>query len=66
MKILKKALLTLLFPALMFAVMLAITASSDKGYVNGQLIFLQTDMIRQVLVNACMTICVALAIWLQL
>ncbi len=66
MKIIKKTLLTLLFPALMFAVMLAITASSDKCYVDGQLIFLQADMVRQVLVNACMTVCVALAIWLQL
>ncbi len=66
MKIIKKTLLTLLFPALMFLVMLAITASSDKCYVNGQFIFLQPDMVRQVLINACMTICVALAIWLQL
>lgn len=66
MKIIKKTLLTLLFPALMFLVMLAITASSDKCYVNGQFIFLQADMVRQVLINACMTVCVALAIWLQL
>ena len=66
MKTIKKVLLTLLFPALMFAVMLAITASSDKCYVNGELIFLRMDMVRQVLINACMTICVALAIWLQL
>ena len=66
MKIVKKALLTLLFPALMFLVMLAITASSDKCYVNGQLIFLTEDMVRQVCINACMTVCVALAIWLQL
>ncbi len=66
MKIMKKTLLTLLFPALMFAVMLTITASSEKCYVNGQLIFLQADMVRQVLINACMTVCVALAIWLQL
>lgn len=66
MKFVKKALLTLLFPVLMFAVMLAITASSDKCYVNGELIFLRVDMVRQVLINACMTICVALAIWLQL
>ena len=66
MKILKKVLLTILFPALMFLVMLAITASSDKCYVNGQLIFTQMDMVRQVFINACMTVCVALAIWLQL
>ncbi|MBQ9198534.1 MAG: hypothetical protein IJ157_15045 [Clostridia bacterium] len=66
MKILKKTLLTILFPALMFLVMLAITASSEKCYVNGQLIFTQPDMVRQVFINACMTVCVALAIWLQL
>lgn len=66
MKIIKKGLLTLLFPALMFLVMLAITASSEKCYVNGQFIFLQADMVRQVFINACMTVCVALAIWLQL
>ena len=50
----------------MFVVMLIITASNDKCYVNGKLIFLSTDLIRQVIVNSCMTICVALAIWLQL
>ena len=66
MKIIKKTLLTLLFPALMFLVMLAITASSDKCYIGGQLIFLQGDIVRQVFINACMTVCVALAIWLQL
>lgn len=66
MKIVKKVLLTLLFPALMFLVMLAITASNEKCYINGQLIFLQPDMPRQVFINACMTVCVALAIWLQL
>lgn len=66
MKIIKKGFLTILFPALMFFVMLAITASSEKCYVNGKLIFLQVDMVRQVFMNACMTICVALAIWMQL
>ena len=66
MMIIKKAALTLLFPALMFLVMLAITASSPQCYVNGKFIFLQSDMVRQVFVNACMTVCVALAIWLQL
>lgn len=66
MKIIKKVLLTLLFPALMFVVMLAITASNAKCYINGQLIFLQADLVRQVLINSSMTVCVALAIWLQL
>lgn len=64
--IIKKVILSAVFPILMFVVMLIITASNDKCYVNGKLIFLSTDLIRQVIVNACMTICVALAIWLQL
>jgi ribose/xylose/arabinose/galactoside ABC-type transport system permease subunit len=50
----------------MFAVMLLITACNEKCYVNGKLIFLTADMVRQVFVNTCMTTCVALAIWLQL
>ncbi|MCD7746176.1 MAG: hypothetical protein LUI13_12995 [Lachnospiraceae bacterium] len=66
MKIIKKTGLTLLFPVLMFLVMLAITASTEKCYVNGKLIFLSYDLVRQVIINACMTVCVALAIWLQL
>ncbi len=64
--IIKKIVLSAIFPILMFVVMLIITASNDKCYVNGKLIFLSTDLIRQVIINACMTICVALAIWLQL
>lgn len=66
MKYVKKTVLTLLFPVLMFAVMLAITASNPKCYVNGNFIFLSSDLVRYVITNACMTICVALAIWLQL
>ena len=66
MKCVKKILLTLLFPVLMFLVMLAITAGSPKCYVNGNFIFLSADLIRYIITNACMTICVALAIWLQL
>lgn len=66
MKVIKKIALTLLFPVLLFLVMLAITASSEKCYVNGNFIFLGKDLIRQVFINACMTVCVALAIWLQL
>ncbi len=64
--IIKKIILSAVFPILMFVVMLIITASNDKCYVNGKLIFLSTDLIRQVIVNSCMTVCVALAIWLQL
>lgn len=66
MKILKKMALTLLFPALMFLVMLLITASNPKCYINGKFIFLTADLVRQVFLNSCMTVCVALAIWLQL
>ncbi|MCM1173664.1 MAG: hypothetical protein NC341_01300 [Blautia sp.] len=64
--IIKKIILSAVFPVLMFVVMLIITASNDKCYVNGRLIFLSTDLFRQVIVNSCMTVCVALAIWLQL
>lgn len=66
MKIFKKTALTLTFPVLMFLVMLVVTSMSDKCYVNGKLIFLTKDLVLQVLLNACMSICVALAIWLQL
>lgn len=64
--IIKKIILSAVFPILMFVVMLIITVSNDKCYINGKLIFLSTDLIRQVIVNSCMTVCVALAIWLQL
>lgn len=66
MKYVKKVILTLLFPVLMFAVMLAITASNPACYVNGNFIFLGSDLVRYMITNSCMTICVALAIWLQL
>lgn len=66
MKAVKKLLLSLAFPALMFVVMLIITSNSDKCIVNGRNIFLGKDLINQVIINSCMTICVALAIWLQL
>lgn len=66
MKLLKKILLSLLFPVLMFLVMLAITAGNDACYVNGKFIFLGQDLVRFVITNACQSICVALAIWMQL
>jgi ribose/xylose/arabinose/galactoside ABC-type transport system permease subunit len=66
MTTLKKIILSCAFPVLMFLVMFIITASSAKCYVNGKLIFLSADMVKQVFVNTCMTSCVALAIWLQL
>ena len=65
-KAVKKVLLSLAFPVLMFVVMLVITMNSDKCFVNGHNIFLGKDMVKQVVINSCMTVCVALAIWLQL
>lgn len=64
--ILKKICLSVIFPLLMFTVMLIITASNEKCYVNGKSIFLSADLLKQVILNSCMTVCVALAIWLQL
>ena len=66
MKAVKKVLLSLVFPVLMFVVMLVITMNSDKCIVNGRNIFLGKDLVKQVVINSCMTVCVALAIWLQL
>ncbi len=66
MKILKRILLTLLFPVLMFLAMWLITSQNPACYVNGEYIFLGYDLVRFVVTNACQTICVALAIWLQL
>ena len=66
MKLLKKIFLTLLFPILMFLAMWIITANNPACYVNGKYIFLGFDLIRFVILNACQSICVALAIWMQL
>ena len=66
MKIIKKVFLTLLFPALMFVAMLIITSNDPDCYVNGKNVFLNTDIIRFVIQNACQSVCVALAIWMQL
>ena len=66
MKLVKKILLSLLFPVLMFLVMWAITAGNPACYVNGEYIFLGHDLVRFVILNACQSICVALAIWMQL
>lgn len=65
MKIMKKLVLTLAFPVLMFLGMLLITASNPQCYVNGQLIFLKAGLIAEVCKNTSLSICVALAIWLQ-
>lgn len=64
--ILKKTVLTALFPLLMFLVMLLITMNNPRAYANSTYIFLTSDLIRQVLVGTSLTTCVALAIWLQL
>ena len=66
MKLTKRIFLTLLFPALMFLAMWAITAANPACYVNGKYIFLGFDLVRFVVLNACQSICVALAIWMQL
>ncbi len=66
MSIVKKILLSLLFPVLMLAAMTAITASNPACYVDGKYIFLGEDLVRFVIMNACQSICVALAIWMQL
>ncbi len=66
MNLIKKVFLTLLFPVLMFLAMLAITAGNPACYVNGKFIFLGFDLVRFVIMSACQSICVALAIWMQL
>ena len=66
MKLTKKIFLSLLFPALMFLAMWAITANNPACYVNGKFIFLGFDLVRFVITSACQSICVALAIWMQL
>lgn len=66
MNILKKIFLTLLFPVLMFLVMLLITNSSPVCHVNGVNIFLGADLVRFIILNTCMMVCIALAIWLQM
>ena len=66
MKLTKRIFLTLLFPVLMFLAMWAITAANPACYVNGKFIFLGFDLVRFVILNACQSICVALAIWMQL
>ncbi len=66
MKLTKRIFLTLLFPVLMFLAMWAVTAANPACYVNGQFIFLGFDLVRFVILNACQSICVALAIWMQL
>ena len=66
MNLIKRIFLTLLFPALMFLAMWAITAANPACYVNGKYIFLGFDLVRFVVLNACQSICVALAIWMQL
>lgn len=66
MKTLKKVGLTILFPVLMFLVMWLLTQNNPNTFVNGRSIFLRKDLFVQVAVNSCQTVCVALAIWLQL
>lgn len=65
-RLVKKTLLTVLFPVFMFVVMLVITLNNTRAYANGTYVFLTLDLIRQVLLGTSLTTCVALAIWLQL
>lgn len=66
MKILKKVIITLAFPVLMFLVMLLITANTPQCYVGGKLIFIGSGLVNEVVTGSGLSICVALAIWLQL
>lgn len=65
MKIAKKIVLTLAFPVLMFVAMLIITSLSPQCQINGHNIFLEKGLITNVIKNTCLSINVALAIWLQ-
>lgn len=66
MKFVKKTVLTLLFPTVIFFAMWAICAANPKCYVDGNFIYLTSDLVRKVFVTTCQSTCVALAIWLQL
>lgn len=66
MKIVKKVFLTVLFPLLMFVAMLVITSNNPACIINGRNIFLGADLMRNLILKTCMTVCVALAIWLQM
>lgn len=66
MKFVKKVVLTLAFPGLIFLAMWAICAGNPKCYVNGEFIFLSSDLVRKVYITTSQSVCVALAIWLQL
>ncbi len=66
MKVLKNTILTLLFPAIVFAAMWIICSQNPKCYVDGKFIYLTGDLINQVFLTSCQSTCVALAIWLQL
>ena len=46
MKILKKVIITLAFPVLMFLVMLLITANTPQCYVGGKLIFIGSGLMK--------------------
>ena len=65
MKVVKKIVLTLLFPVLMFVAMSIITSASPQCIINGKNIFLGVGLMTSVIKNTCLSICVALAIWLQ-
>lgn len=65
MNLIKRIALTLAFPALMFAAMLIITSVSPQCHINGHNIFLEMGLVTNLCRNTCLSMCVALAIWLQ-
>lgn len=67
MKYVKKVVITLLFPALIFFAMWIICANNPKCYdAQGNFIYLTANMVNTVYITASQSTCVALAIWLQL
>lgn len=51
---------------MMFLVMLLITSTNDKAYVNGKNTFLTGDLVNSVILGTCVTVGISLAIRLQL
>ena len=66
MKYVKNVILTIIFPLMMFLVMLLITSNSEVCYINGKNIFLGEDLLRFLILKTCQSVSVALAIWMQL
>ena len=65
MNLIKRIVLTLAFPVLMFVTMVIITSLNPQCHVNGHNIFLEMGLVTNLCRNTCLSMCVALAIWLQ-